>query len=66
MSAKRKDQKEFRVYVPDEVYALVRTIAAIRDTSINAIVNEALEKWLVDPEQQETIERHRLDEIEED
>lgn len=63
--AKRKDQREFRVYVPDEVYRLVQSVAAIRDSSVNALVNEAIEFWLSDENQQKTIDRHRLDDLEE-
>lgn len=63
--AKRKDQREFRVYVPDEVYRLVQNVAAIRDSSVNALVNEAIEYWLADENQQKTIDRHRLDDLEE-
>jgi hypothetical protein len=44
---------------------LIKTLAALRDSSINALINEAIELWLNQPEQQETIERHRLDEIDE-
>lgn len=63
--AKRKDQREFRVYVPDEVYRLIQNVAAIRDSSINAVVNEAIEYWLADENQQKTIDRHKLDDLEE-
>ncbi len=63
--AKRKDQREFRAYVPDEVYRLIQSIAAIRDSSINAVVNEAIEFWLADENQQKTIDRHRLADLEE-
>lgn len=63
--AKRKDQREFRVYVPDEVYRLIQNVAAIRDSSINAVVNEAIEFWLADENQQKTIDRHKLDDLEE-
>jgi len=63
--AKRKDQREFRVYVPDEVYRLIQSVAAIRDSSVNAVVNEAIEFWLSDENQQKTIDRHRLDDLEE-
>jgi hypothetical protein len=62
---KRKDQKEFRVYLPMESYRLLQSIAAIRDESVNALVNSAIERWLVADEQQKTIDRHRLNEIDE-
>lgn len=62
---KRKDQREFRVYVPDEMYRLIQSVAAIRDSSINAVVNEAIEFWLADENQQKTIDHHRLDDPQE-
>jgi predicted HicB family RNase H-like nuclease len=65
MNAKKK-KPEIRVYLESDVDRLIKTIAALRDTSINALVNEAIELWLEQPEQQETIDRHRLDEIDED
>jgi predicted transcriptional regulator len=63
--AKRKDQKEFRVYLPADAYRLLQSLAAIRDSSVNALVNEAIEQWLVSDEQQKTIDKHRLNEIDE-
>ncbi len=63
--AKRKDQKEFRVYLAADAYRLLQSIAAIRDLSVNALVNEAIEQWLVSDEQQKTIDKHRLNEIDE-
>lgn len=65
MSA-RKKKPEVRVYLETDVDRLIKTIAALRDTSINALINEAIDLWLEQPEQQETIERHRLDDIEAD
>jgi predicted transcriptional regulator len=66
MAAKRLDQKEVRVILPQEVYSLLRRIAGVRETSLNKLMNEAVEDWLAAETQQETIDRHRLDEIEED
>jgi len=63
--AKRKDNKEFRVYLPADAHRLLQSIAAIRDSSVNALVNDAVEQWLIATEQQKTIERHRLHEIDE-
>jgi hypothetical protein len=33
----------------------IQSVAAIRDSSVNAVVNEAIEFWLVDETQQKTI-----------
>ena len=62
----RKKKPEVRVYLESDVDRLIETIAALRDSLINALVNEAIELWLGQPQQQETINHHRLDEIEED
>jgi hypothetical protein len=43
----------------------IQSVAAIRDSSVNAVVNEAIEFWLADETQQKTIDRHRLDDLEE-
>lgn len=66
MAAKRPDQKEVRVLLPQEVYSLLRRIAGVREASLNKLMNEAVEAWLSAENQQETIERHRLEESEED
>lgn len=63
--AKRKDQKEFRVYLAADAYRLLQSIAAIRDSSVNALVNDAIEQWLDSDEQQKTIDKHRLNDIDE-
>lgn len=52
--------------LPQEVYSLLRRIAGVRETSLNKLMNEAVENWLAAENQQETIDRHRLDEIDED
>jgi hypothetical protein len=64
MSAKRKP--EFRVFTNEDVATLVKTLAALKNMSISELFNEALELWLLQPEQQKLIERHNLDEIDED
>ncbi len=63
MTAKRKP--EFRVFTDEDVATLVKTLAALKNTSISELFNEALELWLSQPEQQKLIERHNLDDIEE-
>lgn len=65
MSA-RKKKPEVRVYLEEDVDRLIKTLAALRDSSMNALINEAIELWLNQPEQRETIDRHRLEEIDED
>jgi len=60
-SAGRKP--EIRVYLEPELEKLVRTIATIKDASISAVVSEALEQWLLTPEQQEIVKKHNLEEL---
>lgn len=64
MSAKRKP--EFRVFTDEDVATLVKTLAALKNISISELFNEALELWLAQPEQQKLVERHNLNEIEEE
>lgn len=63
MGAKRKP--EVRVFLDQDQAALVKTLAALQDTSISELFNEALELWLIQPEQQKLIEKHNLDKINE-
>ncbi|MBD2020114.1 hypothetical protein H6F43_07925 [Leptolyngbya sp. FACHB-36] len=63
MAEKGKKTPEVRVYLPDDLNKIVRTIAAMRDESISAIVTQALELWLIQPEQQELIDRHNLEDL---
>lgn len=58
-----KKRPELRIYLDSDLDKLVKTIATIRDESISAVVAEALELWLQQPQQQEIIEKHRLDEL---
>lgn len=58
-----KKRPELRIYLDSDLDKLVKTIATIREESISAVVAEALELWLQQPQQQEIIEKHRLDEL---
>lgn len=66
VAAKRPDQKAIRVYVESDVYSLLKRLAGVREQSLNQLMNGMIEDWLALDAQQETIERHRLDEIDED
>ena len=55
-----------RIYVPEQTTRLLKAVAGLKDESVNAIVNEAIELWLSQPDQQKLIERHSLDRIEAD
>lgn len=66
MAAKRPDQRAIRVYVNADAYSLLKRLAGVREQSLNNLMNGMIEDWLALNEQQETIERHRLDEFGED
>lgn len=51
------------MYLPNDLNKIVHTIAAMRDESISAIVTQALELWLIQPEQQELVDRHNLEDL---
>lgn len=57
---------QIRVYITEEKDRLLKAIAGIKDSSVNAIVNEAIDRWLEESEQEEIIEKfnlNRLDEV---
>lgn len=58
---KRKPQ--IRAYVDEHTDKLLKALAGVLDSSVNAIVVEAIEDWLSKPETQYVIEKHRLDEL---
>lgn len=58
---KRKPQ--IRAYVDEHTDRLLKALAGVLDSSVNAIVVEAIEDWLSKPETQHIIEKHRLDEL---
>lgn len=58
---------QIRVYITEETDRLLKAIAGIKDSSVNAIVNEAIAHWLNESEQEEIIKKFnltRLDEVE--
>lgn len=56
---------QIRVYITEEKDRLLKAIAGIKDSSVNAIVNEAIDRWLEESEQQEVIEKFNLDRLDE-
>ena len=63
MGAKRRP--EVRVFLDQDQVTLVKALAALQDTNISELFNEALELWLAQPEQQRLIDKHNLDKINE-
>lgn len=64
--AKGKRKPEVRAYVDEDLDRLVKTIASLRGISVSELLNQAIEVYLQLPEIQKLVERHRLDEIEEE
>jgi hypothetical protein len=56
---------QIRVYISEETDRLQQVIAGIKDSSVNAIVNEAIDAWLNEAEQQEIIQKFNLDQLDE-
>ncbi|MGP1385364.1 MAG: hypothetical protein ACTS2F_17500 [Thainema sp.] len=56
---------QIRVYISEETDRLLKAIAGIKDSSVNAMANEAIEAWLNEAEQQEIIEKFNLDKLDE-
>ncbi|RZM79128.1 hypothetical protein [Leptolyngbya iicbica] len=56
---------QIRVYIPEETDRLLKAISGIKDSSVNAIVNEAIDSWLNEAEQQEIIQKFNLDQLDE-
>ncbi|HEY9640508.1 MAG TPA: hypothetical protein V6C57_08490, partial [Coleofasciculaceae cyanobacterium] len=55
---------QIRVYITEEKDRLLTAIAGIKDSSVNAIVNEAIDRWL-DELEQEIVEKFNLDRLDE-
>ena len=58
---KRKPQ--VRIYVSEDVDKLLKIIAAVKEMSVNALMNEAIEDYLNKADIQQIIDKHRLDEL---
>lgn len=56
---------QIRVYITEETDRLLKAIAGIKDSSVNAIVNEAIDRWLGEAEQREIVEKFNLDRLDE-
>jgi predicted transcriptional regulator len=56
---------QIRVYLPTDTDKVLKILAAVRESSVNALVNEAIEHWLEEEDQREVIERLNLDELSE-
>jgi hypothetical protein len=62
MSPKREDQQQIRAVVSKDVYALLKALAGLKQASLNQVLNEAIDRYLEDKDNQELIQRHNLEE----
>jgi predicted RNA binding protein with dsRBD fold (UPF0201 family) len=56
---------QIRVYITEDKDRLLKAIAGIKDSSVNAIVNEAIDHWLDESEQKDIVEKFNLDQLDE-
>lgn len=61
-----KRKPEVRAYVDEDLDRLIKTIASLKGISISELLNQAIENYLQLPDVQKLVERHRLDEIEDE
>lgn len=54
---------QIRVYLPTDTDKILKILAAVKESSVNALVNEAIEHWLEEEDQREVIKRLNLDEL---
>jgi len=59
--AMTEKKAQIRVYLPTDTDKILKILAAVKESSINAVVNEAIEHWLEEDEQQEIIQQLNLD-----
>lgn len=53
-----------RAYVEEDLDRLIKTIASLKGISVSELLNQAIETYLQLPAIQKLVEKHRLDEIE--
>lgn len=61
MSPRKADQKELRLTVSQEVYSLLKRLAGVKETSMNKLLNLAIDRLLEDDDIQELISRYNLE-----
>jgi predicted HicB family RNase H-like nuclease len=62
MSPRKADQKELRLTVTQEVYSLLKKLAGVKETSMNKLLNLAIDRLLEDEDIQELIRHYNLEE----
>ncbi|QYO63212.1 hypothetical protein [Leptolyngbya sp. 7M] len=59
------DKKSLRIYLTSDIEKILRVLSAIKNQSISETVQIALEEHFAKPDNQDLIDRHKIDEIEE-
>lgn len=66
MSPTGKSKQDIRVSMDKDTYRLVKRLAGVSETSMNSMINQAIERFLESDDIQAVIKRHRLEEDEEE
>lgn len=65
MSPTSKDKQEIRVTIDKDAYRLLKRLAGVMESSMNGLMNDALDRFLESDDIQEVIDRHKLESREE-
>ena len=61
MSPTGKGKHDIKISMDIELYKLIKKIAGVSDTSMNALINRAVERYVETDEIRAIIDRHRLE-----
>jgi predicted transcriptional regulator len=64
MSPTSKDKQEIRVTIDKDTYRLLKKLAGVMESSMNGLMNNALDRFLESDDIQEVINRHNLEDRE--
>ena len=59
------DKKSLRIYLTSDIERILRVLSAIKNQNISETVQIALEEHFAKSDNQDLIDRHKIDEIEE-
>ncbi|WP_416666562.1 hypothetical protein [Egbenema bharatensis] len=66
MSPTGRGKHDIKVSMDIGLYKLIKKIAGVSDTSMNALINRAVEQFVENDEMRAIIDRHRLEEDEDE
>jgi len=66
MSPTGKGKQDIRVSMDKDTYRLVKRLAGVSETSMNSMINQAIERFLESDDIQAVIKRHRLEDDDEE